>query len=146
MILQADCAHECYDNVRQLIKLLNFPELEEEFTFTSDLKMVAIMLGNSGNSSNFSCPYCEGAKWAINTKGKWAVTNKFGRFVGARRRTLGNIKLHQRNFILKGGANAAKYKNCVREVISLWDSKMDHVRTLSLFPIDPLHIILLGNL
>ena len=106
--------------------------------------MVNIMLGISSNSCSFPCPYCEGAKWAKNKKGKLAVTNKFGRFVRARERTLKNIKLNQRNFINNGGVNAKDYKNCVREVISLWDNDMDHVSVLSLFPIDPLHVLLLG--
>ena len=41
-------------------------------------------------------------------------------------------------------ASASKYKNCVRDVVSLWSEDMDQVRTLSLFPIDPLHVLLLG--
>ena len=144
IILQADACNESYANVKQLIQLLKFPELDREFTFTGDLKMVNIMLGISSASCSFPCPYCEGAKWAKNAKGKMAVTNKFGRFVRGRERTLGNIKVNQRNFIVKGGVNAKKYKNCVREVISLWDNTMDHVSVLSRFPIDPLHVLLLG--
>ena len=143
--MQADACNETYANVKQLIQLMKFPELDREFTFTGDLKMVNIMLGLSSCSCSFPCPYCEGAKWAKNAKGKLAVTNKFGRFVRARERTLENIKLNQRNFIIKGGVNAKKYKNCVREVISLWNNDMDHVSVLSRFPIDPLHVILLGT-
>ena len=29
-------------------------------TFVSDLKMLAILIGNHGNASMHNCPYCEG--------------------------------------------------------------------------------------
>ena len=89
--------------------------------------------------------YCEGAKWAFNKKGIWKETNKFGEYFPGRTRTLGNIKLNRRRFVVHGkGQNAPKYRNCVRDVVNLWGKEMDHVRTLSLLPIDPLHVLLLG--
>ena len=71
--------------------------------------------------------------------------NKFRQYFPGRPRTLGNIKMNKRRFIVLGkGKNAPKYKNCVRNIVNLWGEGMDGVRTLSLFPIDPLHVLLLG--
>ena len=77
-------------------------------------------------------------------RGKWKTTNKFGQYFGGDTRTMGSIKSNHNDFITIGkGEDAPDYKNCIRELISLWD-EMDHVPVLHLFPIDPLHILLLG--
>ena len=145
VILQSDKAIETHANVEKLIELMKFPELDVEYMFTADLKMVNLSIGLSSCNCIFSCPYCQGAKWAFNKKGKWKETNKFGQYFPGKPRTLGNIKLNKRRFVVLGkGKNAPKYKNCIRNVVSLWSEDMDHVKTLSLFPIDPLHVILLG--
>ena len=145
VILQCDKAIETHANVDKLIELMKFPDLDVEYTFTADLKMVNLSVGLSSCNCIHSCPYCEGAKFAYNKKGIWKATNKFGQYFPGKTRTLGSIKLNNRRFIVHGkGLNAPKYKNCVRNVVGLWSEDMDHVRTLSLFPIDPLHVLLLG--
>ena len=145
VILQSDKAIETHENVDKLISLMKFPELDIQYTFTADLKMVNLSVGLSSCNCIHSCPYCEGAKFAYNKQGIWKETNKFGQYFPGNTRTLGSIKLNNRRFIVHGkGLNAPKYKNCVRSIVGLWGEDMDHVKTLSLFPIDPLHVLLLG--
>ena len=78
---------------------MKFPELDIDYTFTADLKMVNLSVGLHSCNCIHSCPYCEGAKWAFNKKGIWKETNKFGEYFPGRFRTLGNIKLNRRRFV-----------------------------------------------
>ena len=109
---------------------MKFPELDIQYTFTADLKMVNLSVGLSSCNCIHSCPYCEGAKFAYNKQGIWKETNKFGQYFPGNTRTLGSIKLNNRRFIVHGkGLNAPKYKNCVRSIVGLWGEDMDHVKT-----------------
>ena len=83
----------------KLIDLMKFPELDIDYTFTADLKMVNLSVGLHSCNCIHSCPYCEGANWAFNKKGIWKETNKFGEYFPGRFRTLGNIKLNRRRFV-----------------------------------------------
>ena len=69
VILQSDKAIETHENVAKLIDLMKFPELDINYTFTADLKMVNLSVGLHSCNCIHSCPYCEGSKWAFNNKG-----------------------------------------------------------------------------
>ena len=78
---------------------MKFPELDIDYTFTADLKMVNLSVGLCSCNCIHSCLYCEGANWAFNKKGIWKETNKSGEYFPGRIRTLGNIKLNRRQFV-----------------------------------------------
>ena len=59
IILAMSPSVETHDNIEQILKLLNISLLE--FAYSTDIKMILILVGKQGGSCTHSCPFCEGA-------------------------------------------------------------------------------------
>ena len=135
VLLMCDGAIENYHNVKKLFRLLDLPNVGEPFKFTTDIKMIRIMLGLSGGNPTYGCPYCLAKR--IDSTGEWT---------DAENRTLGDCKESHRQFLAAGGKkkDVNQYYNCVRAPIDIFTEE-DDTWTLALYPPPVLHIVLLGG-
>ena len=60
IILAMSPTTETHENIETILTLLNIQVLD--FAFSTDIKMILILLGKQGGSSTHACPFCEGAK------------------------------------------------------------------------------------
>ena len=114
---------------------MDLPNVDEPFRFTTDIKMIRILLGLSGGRPTFACPYCLAFK--IKSTGKWTVGEN---------RTLGGCKESHNQFVAAGGVkkDVNQFYNCVQAPIDIF-SEEDDTWTLALYPPPVLHIVLLGE-
>ena len=50
---------ETHNNLRAIVELMNFEEIE--FSLAADLKLLNVLLGLSSHSGTYACLFCEGA-------------------------------------------------------------------------------------
>ena len=135
ILLICDGGIENHHNVKKLFALLNLASVGEPFRFTTDIKMIRIMLGLSGGKPTYGCPYCLARK--IESTGKWTV---------AENRTFGGCKEEHNKFVAAGGVkkDVSQYYNCVKDPIDIFAADED-TWTLALYPPPVLHTVLLGG-
>ena len=136
ILLVCDGAIENYSNMVKLFGLLNLPSVDEPFRFTTDIKMLRIMLGLSGGKPIFGCPYCIGQKVG-GDKGEW---------VKGLHRTLGFCRVSHGKYAAAGSvkSNAQKFFNCIETPVDIMSGE-DDTWTLALYPPPILHVVLLGG-
>ena len=136
MLLVCDGAIENYDNMVTLFGLLNLPSVDEPFRFTTDIKLLRIMLGLSGGKPTFGCPYCLAQK----------VGGDKGDYVKGLHRTLGFCKLSNEKYVAAGSVkkDANKFYNCIKTPVDIMSGE-DDTWTLAMYPPPILHIVLLGG-
>ena len=104
--------------------------------------MINIILGIQSCSSKFGCPFCEGYK--VNEKGK--PTNKRGKWVKGKRRTVNSLTANYNEYKTKGGGirkNLKNFKNAEFKPMTLKTNAGDEWVAKTLPPA-PLHTNLLG--
>ena len=136
VLLVCDGAIENYFNMVKLFGLLNLPSVDEPFRFTTDIKMLCIMLGLSGGKPTYGCPYCIGEK----------VGGDTGEWVKGLHRTLGFCKLSHEKYVAAGSvkSKANQFYNCIETPVDIMSGE-DDSWTLALYPPPILHIVLLGG-
>ena len=137
VLLVCDGAVENYENIKKLFALLDLPSLDVPFRFTTDIKMLRIMLGLSGGNPKFGCPYCLGCQ---------IPPGKKGEYVKGLNRTLGFCKFSHEKYTAAGSvkSDANKFYNCIETPIDIMSGE-DDTWTLALYPPPVLHCVLLGG-
>ena len=133
ILLSCDGAVENYPNMKKLFALLNLANVGEPFRFTTDIKLLRIMLGLSGGNPRHGCPYCDGLLIR-------------GEYVQGVNRTLGYCKQTAAEFAAEGSVkkNANLFDNCIQSPIDIMSDE-DDTWTLALYPPPVLHCVLLGG-
>ena len=135
ILLVCDGAVENHYNVKKLFALLNLANVGEPYRFTTDIKMIRIMLGLSGGKPTYGCPYCLARK--LESTGEWTVGDN---------RTFGGCKEEHNKFVAAGGVkkDVSKFYNCVEAPMDIFSAEED-TWTLALYPPPVLHTVLLGG-
>ena len=133
ILLSCDGAVENYPNMKKLFALLNLANVGEPFRFTTDIKLLRIMLGLSGGNPRHGCPYCDGMLIR-------------GEYVQGVNRTLGYCKQTAAEFAAAGSVKikANQFDNCIQSPIDIMSDE-DDTWTLALYPPPVLHTVLLGG-
>jgi hypothetical protein len=89
---------ETHNNLRAIVELMNFEEIE--FSLAADLKLLNVILGLSSHSGTHACLFCEGL---MNLE-------------PGKPRTFASLILNSANYIAAGSIKStmADYKNCVK--------------------------------
>ena len=152
VVLQCDISTENYDNVSELLRLLNLDEFPFPLQFAGDLKLITSICGLSGCSGRHSCYACNGCKLDENNVPTKLKTGKFP--AGKEMRTFRRLLQKKREFEAqkakvkkegKGKAEAFDYENVVRDPIRIRPECDDDTWLLSIFPPGPLHCFLIGK-
>lgn len=96
---------ETHSNVRKVMELLNFTNLDIKFTFAMDFKLANIVAGIQAHGCTFPCLWCECPKKDFST-----VRSKQYPL-----RTLGGVRSNAIEFRRSPKAEAKDFKNCVNE-------------------------------
>ena len=126
---------ETFENVQILLNILNIKQNHINTTFASDLKLLNILIGIQGHSSNHACCYCTiltGAR----TDGAYAGY--------AEARTFGNLKSSYQEFVANGSnlKKARDFDSVIHPAILKGDS--DEQKVLHKAPPPELHLYI-GN-
>ena len=133
VLLSCDGAIENYENMKKLFALLDLANCGEPFRFTTDIKLLRIMLGLSGGKPTYGCPYCTGKLIR-------------GVYVKGLNRTLGFCKVTADKYAAAGSIkkDANKFFNCIKTPINIMSGE-DDSWILGLYPPPILHTVLLGG-
>ena len=136
VLLSCDGAVENHKNMKKLFALLDLANCGEPFRFTTDIKLLRIMLGLSGGNPKHGCPYCDGQ----------LVGGKYGKYIKGVNRTLGGCKKSAAKYAAAGRVkkDANKFDNCIQPPIDIMSGE-DDTWTLALYPPPILHCVLLGG-
>ena len=114
---------EKYENVQQIMELLDIDELKHSFSV--DLKLQNVMCGMQSHGSTHPCVYCEGCK-------PWEPSKP---------RTMGSLREHYENY--ESAPPSKKIPKDFKNVIHppLFNDA-DHVEILDVMPLAELHLML----
>lgn len=95
---------ESYENVRDILMLLNLNDVLPDCTFALDLKLANIMAGIQCHSSSYPCLWCECPRSSFNSE----TSNSYAL------RTLGSVRQYAENFkSSNSGTSSAKvFQSC----------------------------------
>ena len=136
-----DGVPENRENVELLLYSLDLHLLPDDWQLVCDLKLTGIINGIQSCSSVYGCPFCDGCK--VDEEGK--PTGGRGKWVRGKLRNISNITENNVMFLKNGGnkKHVKKFKSCLLKPIKLTNGK-DDTPVLVQFPLDPLHVVLLG--